>query len=126
MNIPKDLMYTKTHEWVRFRGASSAKIGLTDFAQQQLGDLVFVNLPQPGDTVTRGEAAADVESVKAVSDIYSPITGVVSEVNEALLDQPEMINSAPYDAWLIAVSEISDQEELLGPEDYQRLCGEEQ
>lgn len=125
MNIPKELTYTKTHEWVLFRDDGTAKIGLTDFAQQKLGDLVFVNLPQPGDGVTKGEAAADVESVKAVSDVYSPVTGIVTEINEALLDHPELINSAPYDAWFMTVSEISDQEALLGPEDYERLCKED-
>ncbi|HBA63873.1 MAG TPA: glycine cleavage system protein H, partial [Lachnospiraceae bacterium] len=83
-----------------------------------LGDLVFVNLPEPGDDVTAGEAFGDVESVKGVSDVYSPVSGVVSEINEELLDAPEMINDAPYDAWFIKVKEVSEAEELLSADEY--------
>ena len=87
----------------------------------QLGDLVFVNLPQVGDPVTAGEVFADVETVKAVSDLYSPVTGVVAEVNEELLDHPEAINADPYGAWLIKVEEITDRGELLDPDAYGAL-----
>ena len=88
MNTPKELLYTKSHEWVRMEG-DSAYIGLTDFAQDALGDLVFVNLPEEGDEMEAGAVFADVESVKAVSDVYSPVSGVVEAVNEELLDAPE-------------------------------------
>ena len=88
MNCPKELKYTRTHEWVRFTDEKTAYIGITDFAQDQLGDLVFVNLPEAGDTVTAGETFADVESVKAVSDVNSPVTGEVAAVNEDLADEP--------------------------------------
>lgn len=97
---------------------------MTDYAQDQMGDLVFVNLPEPEDEVTAGEAFGDVESVKAVSDVYSPITGVVAEINEDLLDSPESINSDPYGAWMIRVSDIGDQEELMSAEEYEEFVKE--
>jgi glycine cleavage system H protein len=123
MNIPSNLKYTKSHEWVKaFDGG--VEIGLTDFAQGELGDLVFVNLPQVGDNVTAGESFADVESVKAVSDVYCPVTGVVAEINEELLDSPEKINADAYGAWLIRVCEVSDEEDLLDAADYEALTKE--
>lgn len=97
---------------------------LTDYAQSELGDLVFVNLPEEGDEVTVGEAFGDVESVKAASDVYSPVTGTVSAVNEELLDAPESINEAPYDAWFIKVTDISEEEELLSAEEYEKFVEE--
>jgi len=100
MKFPKELKYTKTHEWVKEAGGVF-EIGLTDYAQTELGDIVFVNLPQPGDAITAGSAFADLESVKAVSDIMSPVTGTVKEVNEALLDSPQLINTDCYGAWII-------------------------
>lgn len=112
MNIPKELMYAQSHEWVGFE-EEGAVVGLSDYAQSELGDLVFVNLPEVGDEVTAGEPFGDVESVKAVSDVYSPVTGVVSEVNEILLDSPEVINEDPYGAWLIKVEQVSDRSELM-------------
>lgn len=124
MNCPENLSYSKSHEWVK-KEEGTALVGLTDFAQSELGDLVFVNLPEVGDTVTAGEPLGDVESVKAVSDIFSPVTGVVSEINEELLDHPEMINEAPYEAWLIKVTDITDEEELLDAEAYEAHCKEE-
>ena len=124
MNCPTNLTYSKSHEWVK-KEEGSVLIGLTDFAQSELGDLVFVNLPEVGDSVTAGEALGDVESVKAVSDIFSPVSGTVSEVNEELLDHPEMINEAPYDAWLIRVTEVTEEEELLDAEAYEAHCKEE-
>lgn len=123
MEFPKELTYAKTHEWVKKDG-DLVEIGLTDYAQDQLGDIVFVNLPEVGDAVTMGESFADVESVKAVSDIYSPVTGVVAEVNEALLDAPETVNGAPYDAWFIKVKDITEEEELLDAAAYEALCEE--
>ena len=125
MNTPDHLRYTKSHEWVLFADDGTAKVGLTDHAQDALGDLVFVNLPQMGDALTCGEALGDVESVKAVSDVYSPVTGTVKAVNEDLLDTPEAINSDPYGAWLVEVEDITDQEELLDAAAYEAHCAQE-
>lgn len=125
MNIPKELLYSKSHEWVKLEG-DKAKIGLTDYAQNALGDLVFVNMPQEGDSVTMQEAFADVESVKAVSDVFSPVTATVCAINEELLDHPELINQTPYDAWFIEVEGISEKEELLTPQQYEALLKEEE
>ena len=113
MNFPQSYQYTKSHEWVLFLADGTAKIGLTDYAQDQLGDLVFVNLPMVEGPVTAGEAFGDVESVKAVADVLSPVTGKVCQINEALLDAPESINSDPYGAWFIQVEGIEEKEELL-------------
>lgn len=121
-----ELLFTKTHEWVQFLSETTARIGLTDYAQKELGDLVFVNLPEEGDEVTVAEAFADVESVKAVSNVYSPVTGAVKAVNEELLDQPELINSAPYEAWFVEVVNITEKEELLSGEEYEQLIREEE
>jgi len=126
MNLPEELKYSKTHEWVSNQEDGSVKIGLTDYAQQELGDIVFVNLPQVGDQMTVGEAFADVESVKAVSDVYSPVTGTVTAVNNELLDTPELLNQKPYEAWMVEVGEISDTEELLTAEGYQTFLSSEE
>ena len=125
MNTPEHLRYTKSHEWILFADDGTAKVGLTDHAQDALGDLVFVNLPQVGDTLTCGEALGDVESVKAVSDVYSPVSGTVKAVNEDLLDAPESINADPYGAWLVEVEGIIDQEELLDAAAYEAHCAQE-
>ena len=125
MNTPDHLRYTQSHEWILFADDGTAKVGLTDHAQDALGDLVFVNLPQVGDALTCGEALGDVESVKAVSDVYSPVTGTVKAVNEDLLDTPEAINSDPYGAWLVEVENITDQEELLDAAAYEAHCAQE-
>ena len=122
--IPAELSYTKSHEWVSEEDGVYT-IGLTDFAQDALGDLVFVNLPQEGDEVVAGEAFADVESVKAVSDVFSPVTGVVVEVNEDLLDAPESINEDPYDAWFVRVGDVSEVGELLDADAYEAHCEQE-
>lgn len=124
MNIPNELKYTKSHEWVRFLESGNAQIGLTDFAQQELGDVVFLNLPEEGDQVELEESFADVESVKAVSDIFSPLSGTVAASNQPLADAPELINSDPYGSWLIEVSGITEQGDLLDAADYQALCEE--
>lgn len=124
MNTPKELRYARSHEWIREQDGV-VEIGLTDYAQEQLGDLVFVELPQVGDPVACGESFANVESVKAVSDVYSPVTGVVTEINEELLDDAAAINEDPYGAWLIRVGQITRQEELLDAEDYEAVCREE-
>lgn len=124
MNTPDSLKYSKSHEWIRAL-EEGVEIGITDFAQNALGSLVFVNLPEEGDSVEVGQAFADVESVKAVSDIFCPVSGVVSEVNEALLDHPELINEDPYAAWLIRVSPVTGAEELLDAAGYEAVCAEE-
>ena len=98
MNFPAELLYSKSHEWVKMLDDTTALVGITDFAQDSLGDLVFVNLPMVGDNVNAEEALCDVESVKAVSDVISPVTGVIAEVNEDLLDAPEKLNEDPYGA----------------------------
>lgn len=125
MNIPANLKYSKTHEWVESTGPKTARIGLSDFAQSTLGDLVFVNLPAAGDAVIAGEAMGDIESVKAVSDIVSPLSGTVAAVNEELLDAPEKINADPYVAWLVEIEDINGSEELLSAEEYEAVCAEE-
>ena len=121
MNIPKDLLFTKTHEWVKKNEDGTAYIGLTDYAQSELGDLVYVNLPEEGDPVTVEESFADVESVKAVSDVYSPVSATVIAINEELLDAPQKINETPYEAWLIKVENIEDTVELLDAEAYEAI-----
>lgn len=121
MNYPADLKYSKSHEWVKMDG-DVAVIGISDFAQDSLGDVVFVNLPQEGDAVSAGEAFGDVESVKAVSDLLCPVSGTVCEVNEELLDAPEKLNGDPYGAWIIKVEGITDQEELLDAAEYEAVC----
>ena len=121
------MLFAKTHEWLNDLGDGTATIGISDFAQNELGGLVFVNLPEPGDEVVAGEVFADVESVKAVSDIYSPVSGVIAEINEELLDSPELINENANDAWFIKVENVTDHvEDLLGPEDYEAFCAEEE
>ncbi|MCL2601957.1 MAG: glycine cleavage system protein GcvH [Treponema sp.] len=126
MNFPQELKYSKDHEWFKSTGAASGLVGITDYAQHQLGDLVFVNLPQPGDEVTAGQPLGDVESVKAVSDVLSPVTGVVKAVNNDLLDNPASINQAPYGAWFIEVENITAQDDLMDAAAYQKVCEEEQ
>jgi glycine cleavage system H protein len=102
--IPEDLRYTDAHEWVRELGDGVVRIGITDHAQSQLGDVVFVQLPAAGDAVTAGSAIGEVESTKSVSDIYAPVSGTVVAVNESLTDNPELINSGPYeDGWMFDV-----------------------
>ena len=125
MNVPKNLMYTASHEWVEIDG-DKMKIGLTEHASEQLGDLVFINLPQEGDEVSVGETFGDVESVKAVSDVYSPVSGTVTAINEELLDHPELVNKEAYEAWFIQVGEISQEEELLSAEAYEELLAKEE
>jgi len=124
MNYPVELKYTKDHEWMKMEG-DIAVIGISDFAQDALGDVVFINLPEVGDTVTAGESFGDVESVKAVSDVNSPVTGVVVEVNEELNDSPENLNSDPYGSWIIKVEQITETEDLMDAAAYEAFCAEE-
>lgn len=126
--IPGDLKFLKSHEWARVEGNGRVTVGISDHAQGLLGDLVYVELPAVGDSVQAGVGAAVVESVKAASDVYSPVSGTVVEVNEAVTDKPETINEDAYgDGWLYVV-ELSDPEqlnELLGPDDYAEMLENE-
>ena len=119
MNFPAELKYSKDHEWVRMVGDTTALVGITDFAQSELGDLVFINLPQEGDDVTADEPFCDVESVKAVSDVVSPVTGVVEEANTELEDEPQKLNEDPYGAWIAKIKDISAFGELLSAGEYE-------
>ena len=124
MNIPEDLQYTKSHEWVRIEG-DTATIGITDHAQDELGDVVFVELPGEGDTFDAGESFGTVESVKAVSDLYTPVGGEVVEVNSTLEDAPENINEDPYgEGWIVKLR-TTDEADLLSPEEYEKVVEEE-
>ncbi|MEG1471195.1 MAG: glycine cleavage system protein GcvH [Clostridia bacterium] len=119
MSIPADLLYTSNHEWVKLNEDGTASIGLTDYAQHELGDLVFVNLPQEGDELVAGETFADVESVKAVSDVFSPVSGTVCQINEALLDTPQLINESAYEAWFCKVENVTEKGDLMNADAYQ-------
>lgn len=119
--IPSDLRYTESHEWVRTEDDGTLQVGITDHAQEQLGDLVFVELPEVGDAVKAGDACAVVESVKAASDVYSPVSGEVTAVNESLADNPELVNQDAFgDGWLFAVKPEDEGEldSLLDAEAY--------
>lgn len=127
MSYPESYRYTREHEWVRADGAEGT-IGITDHAQHELGDIVFVNFPKPGSSVKRGETFGSVESVKAVSDVYSPVTGEVTAVNELLSQKPETLNSDPHgDGWLIKVKLTAPDEinNLMPAADYQKYIGTE-
>ena len=124
MSYPNELRYSKTHEWVKTEG-DSLLIGLTDYAQKELGDIVFISLPLEGDDVTAGASFADIESVKAVSEVISPVSGKIKAVNEALEDAPEAINENPYEAWIIRVDGVTDTEELLSAQEYEELIKED-
>ena len=124
-NVPAELKYTKSHEWVKEEDGLYV-VGLTDFAQEALGDIVFINMPEEGDDVASGESFADVESVKAVSDVFSPVSGTVAEVNEELIDEPALINQDPYEQWLIKVKDVSDTEELMDAAAYEEFCATEE
>ena len=126
--IPGDLKFMKSHEWARVEGDGKVTIGISDHAQGLLGDLVYVELPNVGDRVEAGTAVAVVESVKAASDVYSPVTGKVVEVNAALSDKPETINEDAYgDGWILVIEaeEPEQLNEMLGPDDYAELLEEE-
>jgi glycine cleavage system H protein len=123
MNIPKDCRYTKEHEWVKADG-SEVRIGITDYAQSALGDIVFVELPKVGQRLAQLQAFGSVEAVKAVSDLYSPVTGEVLEVNSGIADDPTVVNRSPYEeGWMVRarLADPAELNKLLAPEDYARL-----
>lgn len=125
MNCPKNLKYAHSHEYVETLENGHVRIGLSDYAQSELGDLVFLNLPQEGDTVSAGEPFADVESVKAVADVLSPVSGTVCAINEDLLDNPQHINEDPYNAWFAEVEVDGYSEDLMDSDAYEAFCEEE-
>jgi glycine cleavage system H protein len=124
MNYPADLKYTKEDEWLKVEG-NNGTIGITDYAQNALGDIVFVELPKPGSTVETGKSFGTVESVKAVSELYSPVSGTVMAVNEELANSPEKINTDPYGAWMIKV-QLAKQggDNLMSAADYEKYASE--
>jgi glycine cleavage system H protein len=127
MNVPEELLYTKEHEWIRMDDGN-ATIGITDFAQSELGDVVFVELPQVGDTFKANDPFGSLESVKAVSEAYMPIDGEVTQINEILLDSPEKINEAPYsDGWVIQIRPLDPDslKELMNSTEYSNYVAEE-
>jgi glycine cleavage system H protein len=125
VSVPEELQYTRSHEWVRTEG-DTATIGITDHAQEELGDIVYVELPEEGATFEAGDSFGTVESVKAVSDLYAPVGGEVTEVNEALNDNPEKINEDPYgDGWIVKLR-VSGEGDLLSAADYEKFVEEEE
>ena len=127
MEFPEELKYTEEHEWVMVE-EDLAVIGITDFAQDALGDVVFVELPEPGTSVEAGKAFGVVESVKAVSDVYAPLTGTIEEINDDLIEAPEIINTSPYeDGWMVKIrmANAGDADDLMDAEAYQALVAEE-
>ena len=126
MNAPKDLKYSAEHEWVKTEDGN-VRIGITEFAQSELGDIVFVELPQVGDEIKAGDPFGSVESVKTVSELYAPISGKVVEVNTELEDSPEYVNESPYEnAWMIVIepADVTEMDGLLSPEKYEELISE--
>ena len=120
---PDELLYTQTHEWILFDG-NTAKIGVTEYAQDILGDIAAVNLPEPHEDIYVSEAFASIEASNDTADIYSPVTATVLEINESLFSEPEAINESPYDAWLISVGDITEKDDLMDREQYEIYCSE--
>jgi glycine cleavage system H protein len=127
MTVPQELRYSSEHEWVRVEG-TVARIGITDFAQESLGDVVFVQLPDPGVEIVAGASAAEIESTKSVSDVYVPVSGVVQAVNAALVEAPELVNQDPYGAgWILDVvlADAAELDSLMDADAYRTLVGED-
>lgn len=128
MNLPSELRYSEEHEWVKEEGGNKVRIGITDFAQDELGDIVFVELPEVGDELEADSPFGSVESVKTVSELYAPVSGKVLEVNEDLEDSPEKVNESAYeDGWMIVVelSDSSDMEKLMDADKYKAMVSED-
>jgi glycine cleavage system H protein len=117
---PSDLKYTKDHEWVKITG-EEARVGITDYAQKQLGDVVYLELPDVGSSFEKGDVFGTIESVKAVSELYAPVSGEVTEVNSALAEKPERVNSAPHDSWMVVIRVTGANDELLDASQYTEL-----
>jgi len=124
MNVMDGYFYTESHEWAKIEGGK-AKIGLSDFAQHEMGDIVFVNLPEVGDVLEAGQPFTDIESVKAVSDVYAPLSGRIVAVNEELADAPEKINNNCYDAWIVEIEGAEGAEELMDAAAYKEFLAKE-
>ncbi|MFC4404863.1 glycine cleavage system protein GcvH [Gracilibacillus xinjiangensis] len=127
MNLPKELLYSEEHEWVK-KEDGKVRVGITDHAQSELGDIVFIELPEVGDTVEADEPFGSAESVKTVSELYAPVSGKVVEVNEELEDSPELVNESPYEnAWMIVIepSDEAELDDLMSAEDYEKMINEE-
>ncbi|MBA4347262.1 MAG: glycine cleavage system protein H [Clostridiales bacterium] len=122
MTLQNDRKYTSSHEWLLDLGNGTYRVGLSDFAQNALGDIVFIDLPQPGDKITAEASLGDVESVKAVSEVLSPVSGTVTATNEALTSTPESINADPYGAWLVEVNDATGFAELMDASSYEAFC----
>jgi len=121
--IPNDLLYAKSHEWVRIEDNEEATIGITHFAQEQLGDITFIDLPSVGDTFSAGDEMGSIESVKAASELYCPVSGEIIAINEALDDAPEKVNTSPFgDGWLVRIKLDEEPEDLLSPEEYAEIA----
>ncbi|NLG26065.1 MAG: glycine cleavage system protein GcvH [Clostridiales bacterium] len=125
MNVPENLKYTASHEWIEYLDNGRARVGITDFAQHSMGDIVYVRLPQPGEALVAGAAMADLESVKAVSEVFSPLTGTVAQVHSALEDAPEAINQDAYAAWMAEIEGITATAELLDAAGYRAVLAAE-
>ncbi|TGA97240.1 glycine cleavage system protein GcvH [Sporolactobacillus shoreae] len=126
MSVPKDLLYSKDHEWVKKEADGKIKVGITEFAQKELGDIVFVELPETGSEINVGDSFGSVESVKTVSELYAPVSGTVAEINDALEDSPEFVNESPYEkAWMIELENVDSNglESLLDADAYEKLIG---
>ncbi len=125
MSIPADLKYTESHEWIRTEADGTLTVGITDHAQEALGDIVFLELPEAGKSVTAGDAVAVIESVKAASDIYAPVAGEIVEANTGLVDSPEQVNGAPYDSWLFKIKPAAGAslDKLLDADGYSKSIG---
>ena len=121
--IIEGLKYSETHEWVKVEG-DIAIIGVTDFAQKEMGEITYVDCPDVDDEVEKGSEFGALESVKAASDLFSPVSGTVAEINEELADEPQMMNQAPYDAWFVKVTDITETEDLMTAEEYQAFIAE--
>lgn len=120
-----ELRYSKDHEWVRVESDGAAVVGVTDFAANQLGDVVYVDLPEVGDEITAGTEMGEIESTKSVSDLFAPVSGTVTEINQAVVDAPELVNASPFEeGWLIKVRVEELPEDLLTREQYSELVGE--
>ncbi len=122
-DCPNDLKYAQTHEWVKLGDNNLVWVGISDFAQSELGDLVFIDFPTVGQEIKAGEQCAVVESVKAASDLFAPISGIIMEINDKIADEPELVNDEPYDSWLFCIKadNIEELTSLMNADDYQKL-----
>ena len=122
-DVPNDLKYAQTHEWVKLEDNSLIRVGISDFAQSELGDLVFIEFPKVGQQLKAGEKCAIVESVKAASDLFAPVSGIIVKINDGIADEPERVNDEPYDSWLFCIKadNIEELTTLMNADDYQKL-----